>query len=255
MNLTEQFSEGSSILHRAPAEGKLLLAAAFACAVAVQTHFQGFALALPLAVGLCLLSRLPYRPLLRRLLLVNSFTALLWILLPLTYGGRTVPLQLGGLAVPVSQDGLYFAGLVTLKCSTILLAILALVATSPISVLGAGLLRLRVPPKLCHLLLFTYRYIHIIGEEFTRLSTAARMRGFRPGTNIHTYRTYANFTAQLLLRSWERAERVQQAMLLRGFNGSFPSLHSPTKSRSLVPVSAVTFTACIALFWIEWTYL
>jgi cobalt/nickel transport system permease protein len=85
---------------------------------------------------------------------------------------------------------------------------------------------LRLPDKLCHLLLFTYRYIYVFEQEFRRLVQAMKIRGFRPRTNLHTYRSYAYLAAMLLVRSFDRAERVFQAMLCRGFNGTFYSLRT-----------------------------
>jgi cobalt/nickel transport system permease protein len=83
---------------------------------------------------------------------------------------------------------------------------------------------LHVPRKLSFLFLFTYRYLHVIAEEYGRIVTAARLRGFVPATDRRTYRTYAAILAMVLVRSYDRSIRVYQAMLLRGFTGSFPSL-------------------------------
>jgi cobalt/nickel transport system permease protein len=51
------------------------------------------------------------------------------------------------------------------------------------------------------------------------------MRGFRPGTNIHTYKTYASIVGMLLVRAAIRAEQVYKAMLCRGFKCKFYCLH------------------------------
>jgi cobalt/nickel transport system permease protein len=121
-------------------------------------------------------------------------------------------------------EGVALAGIVTLKANAIVLAILALIGTMPVAVLGHGLQRLHVPAKICHLLLFTYRYIFIIEQEYGKLITAMKIRGFVPGTDMHTYRSYANLLGMLLVRSLDRADRIYQAMLCRGFQGNFVSL-------------------------------
>ena len=118
------------------------------------------------------------------------------------------------------------AAFITLKTNCILLAFLALVSTSSVSALGHALGMLGVPQKICLLLLFSYRYIIVVGEEFQRLVRAARIRSFIPRTNVHTYRTYAYLFAMTLVKSWTRAQRVQQAMTLRCFNGRFYALFS-----------------------------
>jgi cobalt/nickel transport system permease protein len=94
----------------------------------------------------------------------------------------------------------------------------------PFSTLGHAIYRLRVPEKIVYLLLMTYRYIFVIEEEYLRLMRAAKIRGFRPGNNANTYRTYSYVIGMLFVRATARAERVHQAMRCRGFNGKFYSL-------------------------------
>jgi cobalt/nickel transport system permease protein len=60
--------------------------------------------------------------------------------------------------------------------------------------------------------------------EYRRLIKAVKIRGFHPGNNLHTYRTYAYLVGMLLVKSYERAERVRAAMLCRGFRGKFYDL-------------------------------
>ena len=63
----------------------------------------------------------------------------------------------------------------------------------------------------------------VLEEEYQRLARAARIRGFRAGTDLHTYRTYAYLVGMLFVRAADRAERVRNAMLCRGFNGQIPA--------------------------------
>jgi cobalt/nickel transport system permease protein len=116
------------------------------------------------------------------------------------------------------------AAQITLKSNAIVLAFMALVATMPFSTVGHALHWLRVPDKVVHLMLMTYRYIFVLEQEYQRLSRAARIRGFQPGTNLHTYRTYAYLVGMLFVRAIDRAERVRRAMICRGFKRKFYSL-------------------------------
>jgi cobalt/nickel transport system permease protein len=224
MHLETPFHQGDSPLHRLSPRLKLALAAAWALAIAVSPRPWAPAAALPLGLALVLAAGLDLGAVARRMLLVNGFIAFLWLFLPFGPGPDVVA-TLGPLEV--SRQGLSLALLVTLKSNAILLAFLALVGTSSVPALGRGLAGLGVPRKLCHLLLFTYRHLHVMAREYRRLRTAAAMRGFAPRTGLHTYRTYAYLAAMVLVRSWDRAERVHQAMRLRGFSGSFPLLEPP----------------------------
>lgn len=221
--IEEPFAGGDGFLHRADPRAKLVLAAALACVLAVSPGWQAPALALCVDAGLVLWARLPGRAFWRRMLTVNSFVAFLWIFLPFSTPGETA-LRLGPLTV--TSQGLGLALLVSLKTNAIMLAFLALVATSDAASLGQAMHRLRVPPKLVFLFLFTYRFIHVINEERQRLVQAARLRGFKPRSNAHTYRTLASLLAMVLVGAMRRAEMTRRAMLLRGFNGSFTTLRS-----------------------------
>ena len=156
-----------------------------------------------------------------RLAAVNAFVAFLWLVLPVTAPGAAWHTVWG---IPVTHQGVALAGLITLKTNAIFLCILSLVATTPAPSLAKAMTALRVPDKFAFLFLFTYRYLHVIAEEYGRLATAARLRGFVPATDRRTYRAYAALVAMVLVRSFDRSQRVYQAMVLRGFTGTFPSL-------------------------------
>jgi len=247
MHLPEEpFTRGDSPLHRSDPRVRILAAAALALAIAVGRSLPVAGAALCLGLGLALLARLPFRGALLRLAAANVFVLFIWLVTPFTTPGAPV-LELGPLQA--SRQGLELSLLVTLKCNAIMLTLLALVATSPLPALGHALQRLRVPPALCWLLLFTYRYIFTIGQEYLRLWRAARLRCFAPRTNLHTYRTYANLVGMTLVKSWNRAQRVQQAMALRGFEGRFHSLEQPrlTRGDMLLAATLLPLAGLLAL--------
>lgn len=222
--LEEPFSSGTSPMHRLDPRCKVLAAACTTIPLALIQHIESAAAAFVIALLILALARLPIRPLLRRMAIVNLFIGLLWLFLPFSTPGTHLT-QVGPFTASI--EGIQLAALITLKSNAIILIFISLIGTSTITATGSALAALRVPDKLALLFLFTWRYIHVIAQEYDRLSTAARIRGFAPATNMHTYRTYANLAAMVLVRSWDRAERVNNAMRLRGFTGSFQTLHTP----------------------------
>jgi len=243
--MDERFAQGSSLLHRRDPKVKVIVAATFITVVAISNSFMVVTMALALASALTLLSRLEAVAVLKRLLAANTFTIFLWLTLPLTYGGVEV-VKLGPLQLSV--EGIRLAALITVKTNTIVLALLALLATSRIAGLGHALEGLHLPERLCFLLLFSYRYIFVIYQEYRKLTRAAQLRCFVPATNIHTYRTYGYLFGMTLVRSWNRASRVHQAMLLRGFNGRLIPLAQQTVGRNDIffLIVSLFFTAAIA---------
>lgn len=240
----EPFSHGDSLLHKADPRAKLVAAAALALGIAVGRSLPAAGLALGLGVLLVLLARLPLAALGKRLLAANLFVLFLWLVVPFSAPGEPL-LSLGPLQA--SRQGILLALLVTLKCNAILLTLLALVASSPLPALGYAMQRLGLPVSLCWLLLFSYRYIFVIGQEYLRLSRAAHLRCFVPRNNLHTYRTVANLFGMTLVKSWNRAQRVRQAMLLRGFEGEFHLLTMPRLGRADLLLAAILSAAAVAL--------
>ncbi len=249
MSIQEPFSEGASLAHRLDPRGKMVVAALFAILIASATTYAVALAGLALALICLALARLPLKKVVVRLLMVNSFIVFLWLVLPLTYPGDPV-WRFGPLAA--TRQGLVFTGLITLKSNAILIALIALIATVPIVTLGQALHNLRLPDKLCHLLLFTYRYIYVFEQEYRRLIQAMKIRGFRPRTNLHTYRSYAYLAAMLLVRSFDRGERVFQAMLCRGFHGTFYSLRNFSWQRRDGIFLVVSLLALAMLLSLEW---
>jgi cobalt/nickel transport system permease protein len=172
-----------------------------------------------------LLARPPWGYVLRQTLAVNAFVAFLWLVLPLSVPGDG-PRPLIDLApgLTFSQAGIDLAVLITLKANAVFLCVLALLATIPVTALGQAMTALGVPAKLAFLFIFTYRYLHVISEEYARMMDVAALRGFAPATDRRTYRTYGALVAMVLVRAYDRSQRVYQAMVLRGFQGTFPSL-------------------------------
>lgn len=245
--LDERFAQGNSLLHRRDPKVKVIVAAAFIAVAAISNSFVVVTLALALALALLLLSRLDPRQVGKRLLAANTFTVFLWLTLPLTYGG-TETIHLG--PVTFSSEGIRLATLIALKTNCIVLSLITLLGTSRIASLGHALEGLRFPSRLCFLLLFSYRYIFVIHQEYLKLSRAAGMRCFVPATTLHTYRTYGYMFGMTLVRSWNRATRVHNAMLLRGFDGRLIPLEQQAVGRSDMIFLIITLTAisCIGLF-------
>ena len=219
--ISEPFAMGSSIVHQLDPRIRVGITILYAFVVALSYQFSVLIAALVLSAILIVISQISIKEVFKKILTVNALIFLLWVILPLTFHGEVLT-RVGSFAI--YRPGVTLAAQITLKSNAILLAFIALVATMPFATLGHALHRLRVPQKIVHLLLMTYRYIFVIEQEYKRLLRAAKIRGFQPGTNLNTYRTYSYVIGMLLVRSAARAERVHQAMLCRGFQGKFYSL-------------------------------
>jgi len=245
----EVFAIGDSILHRIDPRYKVVAAVVFSMVVAVSYRFPTLLAALFAAALLTLAAHLDLKAVGRRLLVVIGFLILLWVLLPVTFKGDVLA-RIGPLTV--TRPGVVMAAQISLKSIAILLAFIALITTMNFSTLGHALDRLHLSGKFVHLLLMTYRYIFVIEQEYQRMVRAAKIRGFRPGTNLHTYRTFAYFVAMLFVRAASRADRVYRAMRCRGFNGRLYCLAEFPPHRSNWVFAGIMTVAVTALVMIEW---
>lgn len=217
----EPFAGGDSIVHRLDPRLRLVLAALASICLALLSRPQAAACGLLLAALITALSAPPLGLLLKRLALVNVFIAFIWLTVPPFTPGETLA-SLGPL--DFSRQGVELSLLVTLKANAIMLLLISLVASMNAACLGQALERLRCPRKLVFLLLFTYRYMHVAAAQWGKLQTAAKLRGFRMSSSMHGYRTIGNMFGMTFVQSFDRASRVYEAMLLRGFVGSFRGL-------------------------------
>ena len=214
----DNFASGDSLLHRLDPRIKIVAAVLFSVIVAVADRTLCLVTAVCFSLALLFIARLSLREVFLRLLAVNTFIFFLWLFLPFTYGGEKL-FSIGPLIA--TRQGIIYALLITVKSNAIVVALLALLATTPIITLGHALAHLYVPSKLIHLLFFTVRYLQVLHLEYDRLRAAMRIRAFKPGTNLHTYRSFAYLIGMLLVKSFDRADRIRKAMLCRGFHGEF----------------------------------
>ena len=247
--IEEQFSTGESFIHSLDPRVKIIVAILFSMVVAVSSNFLSLLPALAVSLSLIVLGKLSMRKVFYRLLLVNGLILFLWLFLPFTYKGEAL-FNIGPLVG--TREGVLYASQITVKCNAILLAMIALISTTPVFTLGHAMSQLYFPDKIIHLFLFTYRYIHVIFQEYYRLINAMRIRGFIPRTNLHTYRSYAYLLGMLLVRSYDRAERIHKAMLCRGFNGRYYTLSRFSVKMGDILYLSVMLAAILGLVILQW---
>jgi cobalt/nickel transport system permease protein len=248
--LSEPFAAGNSIIHKLDPRTRIIFASVYCFVVAFAEHFAVLLAAVAISAALVLLSGLRLKDIGKRMVIVNGFILLLWAVVPLTYGGEPL-FRIGWF--DVSRQGVNLAARITLKSNAILLAFISLIATMSLASLGHALKKLMVPPKIIYLLLMNYRYVFVIEQEYQRLIRAAKIRNFQPRTNLHTYRTYAYVIGMLLVRTAARAQRVHQAMLCRGFKGTFYSLQEFKSDRRALIFSMLMTIIIVGLILMEWT--
>ena len=238
-----------SPLEHVDPRSRIVAALAFAVLTSLANGPATLLAALTLAVVCALLSKLGLWLILKRMAPLNLFMLLLVAVMPLTSGGPVIG-ALGPLVY--GADGLRLALTIAVKGNAIVLMLVALLGSLDMNTVGHALNHLHVPDKLTHLMLFTVRYLDVLRNEYLRLRTGARLRGFRPGANRHTYRTYGHLIGMLLVRSLDRSERIVAAMKCRGFRGRFYLLDHFHYSRNDGVFATLSVAVLAGLAALEW---
>ncbi len=173
-----------------------------------------------LSVGLLLVSRIPLGFAFSGLKWVILFLLPFFVILPVTYPGTEAHFM----GIPFAPEGMRLAMLIVLKSFSIVIVALVIFGSRRFDVSMVALHRLRCPQLIVQMMLFTYRYIFLFMDEMQRLDTAMKARGFVKKPNLYTLKVMGGFIGTLLIRSFERTERIYKAMLSKGYQGQLPSL-------------------------------
>ena len=217
------YASTDSILNRIDPRIKILSVFGFVAIISSLTTIQGLAPALLLMLAVIPVAGIGFLSIARRLLWVLPFAGVMVVLFPfLVPGEAAFTLSLGPLALEATREGLHHAAVLSLRILTAVLAINILVLSTGFRNLTAALVQLKVPVVLIQIVEFTVRYIFVLTDELQRMRVARKARGFEAGRSLfslHTYRTLGLLIGVLFVRSWERGERIHQAMLARCYSG------------------------------------
>ena len=158
-------------------------------------------------VALASLAAVPARAFLRALLVPLPFVLLA---------------ALPALFVEPGAAGRAIAGSVLLRFLLTATSALLLAAVWGLPALAWGMERLGAPAILVTQLLVLWRYLFVLGEEAVRMDQARSMKTF--GRRGRELSLAGPFLGTPLLRSQDRAERIDRALRARAFAGSFPAL-------------------------------
>lgn len=231
----DRYQTGESLIHRLDARVKVVVTVLFILSNVLLPDgaWLAFLLGWAMILAVNLLAGLKWNYALKR-----SFIALPFALAAITSifaisGQPVFTLNLGSWHFTATEAGLIrFASIVVRSWLSVQMAIL-LTATTQFSDLMHALRHLRVPQLLVAVISFMYRYLFVLADEAMRLMRAREARSARPagarggsgGTLFWRAKVAGYMVGQLFLRSYERSDRVYNAMLARGYQGHFFTLN------------------------------
>lgn len=143
--------------------------------------------------------------------------------------------------IEITNIGLIVLGSVTFKVILCLFMLNLLTLTTSISSLFQALLALRTPPLLVAIMASMYRYLQVLIQEFTTMSRAAMSRNLM-NNKWATRHIIGNMIGSLFIRTYERGERIYQAMLARGYQGIPPIEKLPSYKKRDIIALLITLT-------------
>ncbi|MCF7808735.1 MAG: energy-coupling factor transporter transmembrane protein EcfT [Candidatus Marinimicrobia bacterium] len=204
----DRYATLESPLHRLPASIKMLFTLSalglLLLVVPFVSHTWGWVLIITYAGLMSLLaiiSRVPLTFLLTRSTLVLPFSVL--IVVVNYFSGN---FSFNQMLITVSKSLLS------------IFAILLLISTTPFNSILKQLSRWGASRLMIIIFSFMYRYFFLLVGEIESLEKAVAMR-HSSLSGWKRFKTYANMVGMLMIRSFDRAERVYQAMQMRGFTG------------------------------------
>ncbi len=122
-------------------------------------------------------------------------------------------------ASAIINENYELALLLFLRSNALLIFVLLIFYNKTLFDIASGMQTLRVPDKLSSLFFFVAKFVIIIKEEFTITKKVLRVRNFKAKTSIFSYKIYANVIGMIIVKCFDRAQKLKNTMILRNFQG------------------------------------
>lgn len=227
-------------MHRLDARVKLVVALAFVVLLNVTPvqAWPAYGLYLAIIGATIALARVRLGAVVRRSLLALPFVLMAVLSVPFIREGQpVVTLPLWGGRLILTDVGLLRMTTILARSWLSVLVVITLAFTAHLTDLVRAMRGMGVPRVLTFTLLLMYRYLYVLVEEALRLMRARDARTVEPVAGhkgpplLWRARVTGAIIGTLFLRTYERSERIYQAMLARGFTGELRALAEPTLSR------------------------
>lgn len=229
----DRYHEKDSFLHRLDPRVKAVVTIIFIVSNALLPDGAWFAFVFGwlLVLASNLLSKLGLGYTLKRSIIALPFALIAITVLFSIPGEPLTTLRILRWEWVITDAGLLrFVSILIRSWLSVQMAIL-LVAVTRFPDLIHALEHLRVPAVLTTIIAFLYRYLFVLTDEVFRLLRARESRsaaapGSRSGGGVvWRAKVAGNMAGQLFLRSYERSDRIYNAMIARGYAGHLYTLN------------------------------
>jgi cobalt/nickel transport system permease protein len=244
----DRYAMGDSPIHRLDARAKLAVVLAYTIVLISFDRYTVSDLA-PMAIlplGLLWFGRVPVWFGLRRVVILSPFILMLVLMSPF-YDHTPHVVAMGPWHFVISGGWLTAAD-IFLKFALGVLALTAMMCTTPFSLLLEAMRRLGTPQVVVMQLGFLYRYVFVLMDEAMRVRRARDFRGAASATMERRLAAVGGIIGALFIRTLDRSQRIHIAMAARGYRGeprSLSRLHFTAVDGIFLLATAVYLWICI----------
>jgi cobalt/nickel transport system permease protein len=257
IHFLDPFRPLRSPVHALDARIKLPLALAFilTCSLTRPAAWPVFVLLTAVALCIEILSGLGIVYVLKRSALALPFALAALPVVFSTEGQQVFGISVGAFTLSASIEGLGRFVSIMLKSWLSIQAAIVLAASTPFPELLQAMRAIGAPKLLVAMFGLMWRYLFVLVDEGLRLMQARSARSGQresgasaPGGSIAwRARVTGGMAGNLLVRAFERSERIYSAMLARGYDGETRSLPLPPINSAAWIALAIGLFVCVFL--------
>ncbi|MFC1693268.1 cobalt ECF transporter T component CbiQ [Candidatus Latescibacterota bacterium] len=226
----DRFAGMSSPVHSLDPRNKLLSTLVFIIAVVLtpDSYFFSFIVYIGFMLFLIYLSHVPILFILKRSLTLVPFAIAVSLFVPFITPGQALwEFSFGPFGTSITDNGLIRFISIGFKAFISFFATITLVSSTRFGDLMRAAGKLGLPTKMVVILSFMYRYLFILIDEAAHMVLARDIRGSGQ-KRIPLLAATGSIIGALFIRSYEHAEKLYYAMLIRGYSGK-PVTLNPMK--------------------------
>lgn len=240
VHFLDPFHAGASPVHLLDPRVKLVLAVAFILTASLTPFgaWAAYILLLAIVLSVEMLSELGIRYVIKRAFLATPFVLAALPLIFTVQGAPLASFTTGPWTFTISVEGVERVLSIAFKSWVSVQMAIVLAATTSFPQLLAAMRALHVPKLLVAIFGLMWRYMFVMVDEALRLlrarsarSGASRDPGLKTGgTLLWRARVTGGMAGNLLVRSFERGDRIYSAMTARGYDGEVRTFPLPALS-------------------------
>lgn len=212
----DAYSGFESVIHNFDPRAKIITFTTLIFSFAFINNLLIALFAVLFSVSLIFISKLPLNFVYTRLKHPIIFIFAIFMVMCFTVEGKII---IGSYFVNITLDGLKLGLLIFLRAIAALILAFLMLATNRFDTTIKALYMLKLPNIVVQMIVFSYRYIFVLVDEFQNMKKSMSAKGFEIKANRYGLSTIGNLIGMLLVKSYERGERVHKSMISKGYEG------------------------------------